>query len=165
MIEDLEGRLARGSTARFKLADVERVPDDRVVCRVDNKLGQGWGLARQDGGDGGIDVEPGGAEGGDGFDAVFDGFAARLEDLANSIVVRGDRDADAQVCVFGHGLKEADVAQDIGGAGLDDEDLRRVHEDLLENERHQFLMHLSRLVGVGERRAVDPVIGLEFLFE
>jgi hypothetical protein len=165
MVEDLEGCVACGGAAGFELSDMKRVSNDRVGCRFDDKAGEVWRLARKNGGDGGVNVEPGIAKLFDCAQTIGDGFTAWLEDFADAIVVGGDGEADAKVCVFGYGLQQFCVAEDVGGAGLDDEELGRMDVDLLQNARHHLLVHFGGLVGVCERGAVDELIGVEFALE
>ena len=114
MIEDFEGCVAGGCAPGFELSNVKRVANDRVGCGFDDKTGEVWRLAGEDGSDGGVDVEPGIAQLFDCAQTIGDGFAAWLEDFADAIVVGGDREADAKVCVFGYGLQQFCIAQDVG---------------------------------------------------
>ncbi len=87
MIEDLEGRVARSGSSGLELADVERVSDDGVGCGFHDEAGEVCRFARQDRRDGRVDVEPGGSQLCYGAQAVWNGFAARLEDLADAVVI------------------------------------------------------------------------------
>ncbi len=51
------------------------------------------------------------------------------------------------------------VAQNIGRTGLEDEDFGRVDVELFEDFGHHLLAQFGGLVGVGERGAVDDLIG------
>ncbi len=59
MIEDLEGRVARGRAPGLGGADVKRVANDRVVRRLHRHARQQLGVAGQNGGQSRIDVQPG----------------------------------------------------------------------------------------------------------
>ena len=137
---------------------MEWVADDGIIGCIDGHAGEEFGLAWQDRRECCIDVEPSLAQGADRTQAVGDRFATRLEDFADAVVVCRKREADAQVGMFGDGLQQMDVAQDVSGPGLEDEGLGRVDVDLLKDLRHEVLAQLGRLIWVCQRGAIDDLL-------
>lgn len=65
--------------------------------------------------------------------------------------------------MLSHGLEQMRIPEDVGRARLDHERARGVDVDLLEDVRHHLRSHLGRLVGIGERRAIDHLIVAQLL--
>ncbi len=95
MVKDLEGMLAGGCSLGLGGANVQRVANDWIVGSVNCHARQKLGVARKDGSKGRVHIETGATERLDRAEAVGNRIAARLEDLANTIVVGGEREADA----------------------------------------------------------------------
>lgn len=146
--QDTEGGLAGGGAAGSVLAGVEGVAEDVVAGYIEGETGEGLGVARQQGCERGVDVEAGVAKALHGLEAVRDGLAAGLKEAADAVVIGGEREADAEVGAFSDGLEEVGVAEDVGGAGLDDENFGRVEVDGFQNLGHEILGHFGGLVGV-----------------
>ena len=95
MVKDLEGWFAGGCASGLGCANVERVANDWIVGGVNGHTRQQLGVAGKDGRKGRIDIETGVTKRFDRAEAIRDGIATRLEDLADTIIVGGEREADA----------------------------------------------------------------------
>jgi hypothetical protein len=163
LLADPPGTFAGNCSIRLGFPHVKRVANEIPAGSLQRHTHQLHGIARQNRSDRNVRLDSRAVQTPDNMQALGNGAAQRLIPLANLLAVGRYRETDAQRGLAGHFLKQIEVAKNQRASGLDHENLGWHLQNGREYPRHYRLLSLGWLVGIGERRTINHLVGAQFL--